>query len=487
MDKLKTLKNSFEICSKASDSACYSASLFTIGNALHNCVFYDELGTVHTNLSFMHIVPSSGYKSPLLQVLIEIYEKEFKEQGIQYQSKFTTEGLMNSLFKSKQEWEKENKLPMPIQKIHAYRDEASNLAKESKAGRSANMWEFLSESYDGKIRPYNTIRGGYQTYPEVWMSFWFASTLTLYEQLTDDFWEQGFAFRCLFIKPEETPFTGFNLHNNQRDLEIQRIINEIIELRDVKYAVPSDDWALKYNEFIKPIHDRGNEEIKKLNSADTTGIEDKSDKKYPEMVIKLSMIHCASRGGWKTDDEGKKYLYLEMQDIEMAIIDLEIYKENFIQAYNSYVFKKSESIKIEKFGKERERIFKLFDEINLPQYKKYHYNIEYKKLEDGVTHAIGVQSDDGDYVSRSYFASRTQWTKGTLNGVLSSMEDAVDIEIISVDSVGTNKKTQLINDMRNGKPKLPEPPEKESKGKSGIISVDTSKLSPELKKKLHIE
>ena len=294
-NKLKIIQNSFKICSKASDSACYSASLFTIGNALHNVIFYDELGRVHTNLSFMHIVPSSGYKSPLLQVLIEIYEKEFKEQGIQYQSKFTTEGLMNSLFKSKQEWEKNNKETMPIQKIHIYRDEASNIAKESKAGRSANIWEFLSESYDGKIRPYNTIRGGYQTYPEVWMSFWFASTLTLYEQLTDDFWEQGYGFRCLFIKPEATPFTGFNLHNNLRDLEIQRIINEIIELRDIKYALPSDDWENKYNEFIEPIHDRGNEEIKKLNSADTTSMEDKADKKYPEMVIKLSLIHCASR------------------------------------------------------------------------------------------------------------------------------------------------------------------------------------------------
>ena len=446
-DKIKTLTGDFKICSKSSDSACYSASVFTIGNALHNCVFYDELGTIYTNLSFMHIVPSSGNKTPLLQSLDEIYYNEFKEQGIHYQSKFTTEALMNSLFKSKQEWEKNNKETMPIQKIHVYRDEASNLAKESKAGRSANIWEFLSESYDGKIRPYNTIRGGYQTYPDVWMSFWFASTLTLYQQLNDDFWEQGFAFRCLFIKPEEIPFSRFDLDKTKRKIVIEEIINEIIELRNIKYAIPSDDWENKYNEFIKPIHDRGNEEIKKLNSADTTSIEDKADKKYPEMVIKLSMIHCASRGGWKTDEENTKYLYLEMQDIEMAITDLKIYKQNFIQAYNTYLFKKQNAIKLEKIDEEKKRIFKLFDEINLPQYKKYHYNIEYKKLEDGVTHAIGVQSDDGDYVSRSYFASRTQWTKKTLNDVLSSMDDASDIEIITVDSIGTNKKTQLINDM----------------------------------------
>jgi hypothetical protein len=36
--------------------------------------------------------------------------------------------------------------------------------------------------------------------------------------------------------------------------------------------------------------------------TENTDMGKKADKKYPEIVIKLSMIHCASRDGWKEED-----------------------------------------------------------------------------------------------------------------------------------------------------------------------------------------
>ena len=58
-------------------------------------------------------------------------------------------------------------------KIHVFKmillqDEASNPAKESKCGKSANTWEFLSACFDGNISPIDTLRGKDQRYSPIW-------------------------------------------------------------------------------------------------------------------------------------------------------------------------------------------------------------------------------------------------------------------------------------------------------------------------------
>ena len=65
-NKLSVIKEAVRQASKAPESACYSAAQFIIGNALHNCRFVDDMGEVHSNLSFIFIAPSSTFKSPLL-------------------------------------------------------------------------------------------------------------------------------------------------------------------------------------------------------------------------------------------------------------------------------------------------------------------------------------------------------------------------------------------------------------------------------------
>ncbi len=437
--RLKTIANHIQTGSHASPGACYSAAQFLIGNALHNCYFEDSMGKVFTNLSSILTAPSSTYKSPLMHIIDEVYKRELKEQGIHFKSKFTTEGLMNFLHHYKKGFDDKGQEP-PRFKAIVLRDEASNLAKESKGGRAANIWEFLSECFDGSIYPYDTVRGKDQTYPDVWFSFWFTSTLTLYQYLNDDFWEQGFAFRCLFIKPEKKEYEPMG-SDIERETAIIGITTEMLKLFQIERAFASEEWWNRYNEFVRPIVERGNAEIDKLEMAENTDMQTKADKKYPELVIKLSMIHCASRDGWKEKD-GRKYLWMELQDIENAIKDLEIYKQNFLHAYNAYMFKKRDKAKIEKIPDEdRKKVIRLIKEA--PPDQRMDYTEEWdKSKEDYVITAF--KSKEGKYVKKSYIYNKTGWNSKTVNDVIGAMENSEELECLEVETENSKKKTTLI-------------------------------------------
>jgi hypothetical protein len=438
--RIETVKGFVKLGSQASDGACYSAAQFIIGNALHRCYFEDSIGKVRTNLSFIWTSPSSTFKTPLMKINFEIYKRELKDQGIHFKSKFTTEGLMNYLYQYRKAFD-EKEEEAPLFKCIVLRDEASNLAKESKGGRSANIWEFLSETYDGSIYPYDTVRGKDQQYPEVWFSFWFSSTLSLYQHLSDDFWEQGFAFRCLFVKPEKKNYEPMG-SDVERETAILGITKEILALYQIERAFASPEWWNRYNEYVKPIVERGNDEIDKLDMAENIDLEAKAEKKYPEVVIKLSMVHCASRDGWKEED-GAKYLWMEPKDIENAISDLQRYRDNFIQAFNSYTFKKREMAKIEKISDEdRRKVIKIIREAP-PQYR-FDHREEYgdeKKL-----HSTLYQTPKGKYVKKSYIYKKTGWNKKTLEDVIGAMVLSEELEASEVESEGTSKKATLIGE-----------------------------------------
>ena len=442
--RIESIKEYIKLGSHASDGACYSSAQFLIGNALNNCYFEDNLGRVHSNLSFIWASPSSTFKTPLLRILYEVYSREFRNQGIYFKSKFTTEGLMESLYQYRKKYEDKE---APRYRCIVLRDEASNLAKESKSGRAANIWEFLSEVYDGSIYPYDTVRGKSQEYPEVWFSFWFSSTLSLYQNLSDDFWEQGFAFRCLFIRPEKKEYEPMG-GDIERETALEGIISEIKPLYQIERAVATQEWWDRYDDYVKPILEKGNNEVDKLLSAENVDIEDKAEKKYPEMVIKLSMIHCASRDGWK-EENGTKYLIMEARDIEDAISDLRIYKENFIQAYNSYEFKKREKARIEKISdEERKKVMTMIEEA--PADEKFEYREEdvtpntKKGWDEEGIRLIAYRTSKGRYISKSYIYKKTRWNKKTVDDVLTAMENAEEIEEIEAEIEGSKRGITLI-------------------------------------------
>lgn len=81
-------------------------------------------------------------------------------------------------------------------------------------------------------------------------AFWFTSTLTLYQHL-NDFWEQGFALHCLFIKPEKKQYEQIG-SDVDRDTAILGITTEIIPLFNIEVALASEEWWQRYNEYVNP-------------------------------------------------------------------------------------------------------------------------------------------------------------------------------------------------------------------------------------------
>ena len=353
---------------------------------------------------------------------------------------------MESLHQYRKKYEEKGEVS-PVYRCIVLRDEASNLAKESKSGRSSNIWEFLSETFDGSIYPYDTVRGKSQEYPRVWFSFWFSSTLSLYQNLSDDFWEQGFAFRCLFVKPEKKEYEPMG-GDIERETAIEGIISQIKPLYQIERAVVSQEWWDRYNDYVKQIVERGNNEVDKLLSAENVDIEEKAEKKYPEMVIKLSMIHCASRDGWK-EENGIKKLFMEKEDIENAISDLRIYKDNFIQAYNSYEFKKREKARIEKISdEERKKVMTMIEEAPLEERFEYREEVDpptrYRGEDEENTRLIAYRTSKGRYISKSYIYKKTRWNKKTVDDVLTAMENAEEIEEIEAEREGSKRGITLI-------------------------------------------
>ncbi|MCL4480403.1 MAG: hypothetical protein M1113_02835, partial [Candidatus Thermoplasmatota archaeon] len=253
--------------------------------------------------------------------------------------------------------------------------------------------------------------------------------------------------RCLFVKPEKKEYEPMG-GDIERETAIEGIISQIKPLYQIERAVASQEWWDRYNQYVKPIVERGNDEIDKLLSAENVDIEEKAEKKYPEMVIKLSMIHCASRDGWK-EENGMKHLIMEVQDIENAIYDLRIYKENFIQAYNSYEFKKREKARIEKIlDEERKKVVTMIEDA--PPEERFEYReedvtpITNRGWDEERIRLIAYRSNKGRYISKSYIYKKTRWNKKTVDDVLTAMENAEEIETIEAESEGTKRETILI-------------------------------------------
>jgi hypothetical protein len=72
-------------------------------------------------------------------------------------------------------------------------------------------------------------------------ALWFTSTLTLYQHLNDDFWEQGFALHCLFIKPEKKQYESMS-SDVDGDTAILGITTEIIPLFNIEVASATEEW-----------------------------------------------------------------------------------------------------------------------------------------------------------------------------------------------------------------------------------------------------
>ena len=252
---------------------------------------------------------------------------------------FSPEGVKSFLNKISEEEKSQ------LYKMTILRDEVSTLAKSTKNGMmSVSGLEFLSQLIDGRVEQHDTRTSEHETFPDpIYCSMWLTGTAGFWTHITNDWWMQGIAFRMLH------PLIG---DMDTRGIKLEYSNNSLEELK------PFIDSLTRITEFIaddtfKELYEQRTNEIKEIQKRAI--LEGKSEdmeiqyyKKFPEIILKLAMIHKASMM-----DEPKKIsadnetrdryaLFLTKEDFDWAEKDFEMYRKGFLQAYNAYLDAQSE-------------------------------------------------------------------------------------------------------------------------------------------------
>lgn len=329
----------------ASDTLIYSGMQFTLSLGLQNASLLSEMGAVRPNIAVMGIFPSGYSKSPMLNNIREVLK--FWSFGhnnyIQGFETFSPEGIKSYLNKLSPE-EKSKVFKMAILK-----DEVSTLAKSTKNGMMSTAGlEFLSGLFDGRVDQHDTRISGHETFPdEIYCPMWFTGTSGFWAHITNDWWTQGIAFRMIYPHPGDMDTRGIKLQYSNNNLE-EEIKPFIDSLTTITNFIWDDDFKQLYEQKTHEIKNMQYQAILQNQSEEK---EIQYYKKYPELILKLAMIHKAAMM-----KEPKKILIpgeikqryqllLNKEDFEWAEQDFEMYKQGFLQAYDSYINAQSERYK----------------------------------------------------------------------------------------------------------------------------------------------
>ena len=327
----------------ASDTLIYSGMQFILSLGLQNASITTEMGTVRPNLAIVGIFPSGYSKSPMLRVIRE--SSRFWPSGhnnhIQSFEMFSPEGIKSFLNRLSDE-EKSHMYKMTL-----LRDEVSTLAKSTRNGMmSGSGLEFLSNLMDGTIEQHDTRASGHETFPEsIYCPMWFTGTPAFWTYITNDWWTQGIAFRLLYPLRGEMDTRGIGFEGKLVTLD-DDFKGNIGSLTDISDFIPDDDFKKLYKEETQSIREKQHHSITDGKSED---MEIQYYRKFPEIVLKLAMIHRAAmmdpprKSPYHNDDvrEWQAYI-LNQEDFQWATQEFEMYHEGFIQAYNSYLDAQSE-------------------------------------------------------------------------------------------------------------------------------------------------
>ena len=281
-----------------------------------------------------------------------------------------------------------------LYKMAILRDEVSTLAKSTKNGMmSVSGLEFLSQLIDGRIEQHDTRTSEHETFPDpVYCSMWLTGTAGFWTHITNDWWMQGIAFRMLY------PLIG---DMDTRGIKLEYSNNSLEELK------PFIDPLTRITEFIPDgtfmtLYEQRTNEIKKIQKRAT--LEGKSEdmeiqyyKKFPEIILKLAMIHKASmmeepkKISIPNETRDRYVLWLTKEDLDWAEKDFEMYRKGFLQAYNAYLEAQSEK-------------YKRIDTTTLENRFMKYYNMvkDEKKLIYAINEDNNITKDDkGEWIKLS--------------------------------------------------------------------------------------
>jgi hypothetical protein len=273
----------------------------------------------------------------------------------------------------------------------------------------------------------------------------------LFDNIEANFWEQGLAGRLLFI-PLEHIDANFPLDSplksKGREFHIRLIISELNKIPDIREVRSTEKWMEKYIHVGGEVIENRNIAVDELKASGrtTTSPEKRAKTKLPQLIVKLSIIYCAEREGWKeaTNDKGEKYYYLEMDEIDFdrAMKDFNIHVQGYVEAYNTYQQRKQPDVKLRSTAEIESKITKILKK----PLKGSRYTIDFKENHEDSPNpytitAVVTPDDKGDYVKYSAIYNHLKavgWKK-----TLDEMEAAGKVEIIDKNRFKNGKAIEI--------------------------------------------
>lgn len=311
---------------------------YLVAHALSNAKYENSKGKINPNLSFIWVAPSGSNKTPLIENGISkfLYQypvfKDFREYG-----QVTGKGFRQSVAKIKDDI-----------KASINWDEASVAVKDAKNPATSDLFEVLSQAFDGKLIPYDSIRGGAERYKPLFVNIWMSGTPLILANIGDNFWYQGFGLRSLFLDYKaDKPHLITDDVNGMEDKEqiYRNMMGELERMQKIKQIKTTTEFMEQYNIYQIGI----TEEIQKVQTDITKAMDHEvysiiSKVKYPVLVMKLAMVYSASRFNF---DDKEGILTLDVEDLDRAKEDLESYHENMIDMFEAWESLNESKSKIE--------------------------------------------------------------------------------------------------------------------------------------------
>lgn len=308
---------------------------FQIASNLMKAVSANQKGKILPNLGFWWSEPSGSNKTPLLVSGVDEFIDNVYSSHTRFET-FTAKGMMKSLAKRYRD-DPETKIYLLITW-----DEAQNILAMMKENAMADMLSFFCQLIDNRMQSYSTVARGDEIFPPITANLWISGVPEMIERASKSFWFQGAGNRFLFVKSGKVVIKDIG-----RPLEDHRnrehLIEELNLLHKITLVEYTDEFLSRYNEYRRKIlADISIVQTDMSASQDIENFPVLSRIKYPVLVWKLSIIYAASRGNFMGE-----LLRMDVEDLENAISDLEMYNRNAIEMFNYWLEKstKDEEIK----------------------------------------------------------------------------------------------------------------------------------------------
>ena len=300
-----------------------------ISSQICRIVAGDSRGRVLPNLGFLWIGPSGIGKTPALDAIISPVEKLLRDGSIYNYDKIynrvTGEFLIHSIAHIKGE-QRHN--------IALIWDEVSTLAKSAYNRSTSSLFETLNALYDGRLPGSGSVSRGDDGASNVYAGIFIMSGTPIFlKYIDEDFWNIGIGTRLDFLPYESLPPSDILPDPKEGHRIADEFIDDLLKIRKVVKVKWLPEMWQKYNEYQKKIISEVRMVQEDLDSSlIQENFEVISRSKFPLKVLKYSIIYASSRMNFT--DSG--LLYVDVEDLENAIRDVEEYHKNMLLVYRQW-------------------------------------------------------------------------------------------------------------------------------------------------------